>query len=545
MTDLLFAGMSASSLQLQWYPGNSIHLDGIQIVNTSPNLLPMTTPLSIAANSTFDLNGEGQQVASLSDYSATSTGSLINSNTTVAAVLTLSASGGATSFSGLIAGGGTLGTVNLVVSGSGTQILAGANTFTGATTISGGTLQLGTGASGQDGSINSTSGVTNNSALVYNLYGSQTAAYAIGGSGSLTKTGGGLLVLTASNTYTGGATINGGTLNINSDGNLGGANAGVVFTNNATLQQAGTASVSLGSGRGISINNNVTATIDTQANAMSIAGVISGSGGLTKVGSGPLTLSGNNTYFGPTNVNVGSLVVNGALNSSGTLNLASGAVLSGSGSAGQTFVASGGLIDVHTDTASTLTLAALTFSSSGTISLPALTSTSSVALQVGSLTPSGGTGSVGFDFPLATVANGLYRLIANSSGTIGGTGSGAFTVAQPPVLGARQNGSLVNNNGEIDYSIVGTTPYWNGTQADWTGTQCLDPPTGRHARHFHHRRQRRFRRYGRQRLGRRDGGPQCGQRRADQRHLQQQHAGLHFQRCVRHYERDRGSDVLD
>ena len=76
-------------------------------------MLPATTPLSIAANSAFDLNGENQQVASLSNYSATRAGSLINSNTALASILTLSSSGGSTSFSGVIAGGGTLGTVSL------------------------------------------------------------------------------------------------------------------------------------------------------------------------------------------------------------------------------------------------------------------------------------------------------------------------------------------------------------------------------------------------------------------------------------------------
>ena len=309
VTDLLFAGMSASSLQLQWYPGNSIHLDGIQIVNTSPNLLPAATPLSIAANSTFDLNGESQQWPYVVELQCGEHRQPDQQQYDRSVALDPGCQRRCNSFSGLIAGGGTLGTVNLVISGSGTQILAGANTYTGATTISSGTLQLGTGASGQDGSIANTSGVTNNSALVYNLYGNQTAAYAIGGSGSLTKTGGGLLALTASNTYAGGTTINGGTLNINSDANLGGVNSGMVFTNNATLQQAGTASVSLGSGRGISINNNVTATIDTQANAMSIAGVISGSGGLTKVGSGTLSLAAANTFSGPTAITGGTLNV--------------------------------------------------------------------------------------------------------------------------------------------------------------------------------------------------------------------------------------------
>ena len=51
--------------------------------------------------------------------------------------------------------------------------------------------------------------------LAYNLYGSQTAAYSIGGYGSVEKAGHGLLTLTTTNNYTGGTTVNGGTLSLN------------------------------------------------------------------------------------------------------------------------------------------------------------------------------------------------------------------------------------------------------------------------------------------------------------------------------------------
>ena len=70
------------------------------------NLLPTATPLTIAANATLDLGGARQQVASLSDYTPGSGGSLVNSNTGIAAVMTLSPTGGSTTFSGQIQGGG-------------------------------------------------------------------------------------------------------------------------------------------------------------------------------------------------------------------------------------------------------------------------------------------------------------------------------------------------------------------------------------------------------------------------------------------------------
>ena len=53
----------------------------------------------------------------------------------------LNTTGGTSTFSGVIAGGSGLGTINLVLSGSGTQVLAGWNTYTGGTTINGGNLR--------------------------------------------------------------------------------------------------------------------------------------------------------------------------------------------------------------------------------------------------------------------------------------------------------------------------------------------------------------------------------------------------------------------
>ena len=62
-------------------------------------------------------------------------------------ILTLSPTGGSTTFSGMIQGGGTLGTISLVLSGSGTQVLSGSNTYTGTTTVNAGVLEFANAAS--------------------------------------------------------------------------------------------------------------------------------------------------------------------------------------------------------------------------------------------------------------------------------------------------------------------------------------------------------------------------------------------------------------
>ena len=119
----------------------------------------------------------------MADETPGSGGHIINSSGT-ASVLMLTPTG-STTFSGVIAGGGTLGTISLTLNGpGGTMVLTGPNTYTGSTLIAAGTLQLGDGT--HDGSL-ATSGITNGGELVYNLLGTQTANYPISGLGSLVK----------------------------------------------------------------------------------------------------------------------------------------------------------------------------------------------------------------------------------------------------------------------------------------------------------------------------------------------------------------------
>jgi autotransporter-associated beta strand protein len=146
------------------------------------------------------------------------------------ATRTLTIANNSVSFNGVVANGG------LTKAGN-TLVLTGNNTYTGATTISSGTLQIGNG--GAVGSIDSTSSVNNNGALIYNRNNSSTASYAIGGSGTLEKQGAGTLTLTGNNTYTGGTTVSTGTLLVNNTSGSGTGSGSLLVSAGATLGGSG------------------------------------------------------------------------------------------------------------------------------------------------------------------------------------------------------------------------------------------------------------------------------------------------------------------
>ncbi len=169
------------------------------------------------------------------------------------------------------------------------------------------TLTAGSGGAGSNASRRGADGETIGAGMY--LHTGVTAGYEIstgstsmndeiGGSGSLEKTGAGELVLSAANTYTGGTTVSGGNLQVNS------ASLPGDVTNNASVQF-------------------------NQVSDGTYSGVISGTGSLTKTGSGILTLSGASTHTGDTTIDAGRLALNGSLAGNAIVN--SGGELGGSG----------------------------------------------------------------------------------------------------------------------------------------------------------------------------------------------------------------------
>jgi autotransporter-associated beta strand protein len=125
---------------------------------------------------------------------------------------------------------GITGSTAVFVLGGGNVTLLGQHSYTGGTTIgSGGTLSVGNGTT--DGAL-ALATITNNGKLVYNIGGNQTFFANISGTGSLTKSGTGMLTLTAPNGYSGGTVVNGGTLAANGSGVTGAVGNGSVTVNN-------------------------------------------------------------------------------------------------------------------------------------------------------------------------------------------------------------------------------------------------------------------------------------------------------------------------
>lgn len=303
------------------------------------NAIANTSNVGIASAATLDLL-TSETIGSL-------TGAALSSVTMGANSLTINAVSGTSTFAGVISGSG-----NLTKTGAGTEVLSGTNTYTGTTFVNGGILQVsGSTAIADAGAVNSGIGGT------FGLLASETIGSLAGTAGSFVDLGGNTLTTgDASNTNFGGAMSGGGALIKQGAGNftLSGTNTytGLTSVNDGTLSLAGgsaiadagaidlafggtlalLASETIGSLTGVAgsfVDLGVSTLTTGDASNTTFAGVMSGLGGLTKQGSGIFTLSGANTYTGPTTINAGTLSATGgsALANTSAVGIAAAATL--------------------------------------------------------------------------------------------------------------------------------------------------------------------------------------------------------------------------
>ena len=367
----------------------------------------------------------------------------INNGSAAVRNLTVTAGTGNVNYAGVIGSGvhGPIG--NFVTNATGTTTFGASVNAASLTTNAGGTTAINGGSITTTGAQTFNDNVTLGAATT--LTASSIATYGtfalnsysldlvtsadvnmdgvISGTGGLTKTGAGNLILNALNTYTGATLIGAGTLTVSgglSDSAAVTINSGASYIVNADDRIASIT----GAGN---VTLNYTLTVGDATNT-SFSGVISGVGGLTKVGTGELTLLGANTYTGATNINVGTLTIAGSLSDSTAVTVASGATYNVNASDTVGSIAGGGAITTSTSGAKVLTVGgdgtSTTFS--GVLSdgsgLLALTK-----IGVGSLTLSGTN-----TFSGVTLLNVGTLIIANDSGlgsTVGGT-----TVASGAIL---------------------------------------------------------------------------------------------------------------
>ena len=316
-TDVLTLTTANATFSGSTLVGGSAAGSSVTLKGGATNAFGSASEVAVFASSVLDLGGFNQTIGSLagSITGSASGGTVTNSGASGTNTLTI---GGAadtsiSSFAGTIQDGTNAKTA-LTVSGTSTIVeLLGANTYTGGTTIGAGVLELGN-AAGLQGSI--VGNVTNNGVLIFNRFGTFTTNGVISGTGSVTQMGDNTEIFTANNTYTGGTTIQpGSTLQL---GNGGTSGSIVGFVSN------------LG-----------TLAFD-RSDAVTFAGVIANiTGTVEQIGSGSLTLSGMNIYFGPTNVSAGTLNVIGSIAGSSLTTVASGATLTGNGTVGNVQVNAG------------------------------------------------------------------------------------------------------------------------------------------------------------------------------------------------------------
>lgn len=430
-----------------------------------------------------------------------------------------------TNYSGNISAAGAITKI-----GTGTLTLSGVNThiYTG---IHSGTLQLGNNSSlgGINGTVSLDGGnldlgtfsptietvIFNGGTFTNGTFDNASAfevrsgslSNALGGTAGLTKTGAGTFVLSGTNSYASGTTLNDGILQIATDSALGAipasATPGNLNFNGGTL--ATTASFTLNANRGIDFDTAGGTFTTAISTTLSVDGNVAGNGSLTKSGAGTLLLNGTNTYSGSTAVDAGTLALGSAsaLGSTSSVDIASGATLelndfsvsigdldgAGNIALGSATLTTGDA-DAHTLSGTISGGGSITKTDSGTLTL------SGVNTYTGGTTVSAGTLAVSTDSHLGntsgnvTLTNGATLSTGSSFATnrsISATG-GSLTNSNDLTIGSSGTGSLslasgssataynlnagygTSSNGTIHIGSGSTANVTNATTVGWNAS---------------------------------------------------------------------------
>jgi fibronectin-binding autotransporter adhesin len=403
------------------------------------------------------------------------------------------------------------GGIPLNITGSGTTVFLGANTYSGSTAISGGgTLQIGNG--GNSGALG-TGIVSNGSVLAFN-YGSGyslTVSNLIGGSGTVANIGAGIATISnGGNSYTGGTIISAGTLQTASANTpLGSGTVSVsggvldLFGNSPTL-----GAVVLNSGS--IINSGTVATLNAASYAMQGGTAYAALGGnsaplTVSATTSPAVLAAKNTFGGGTTVSAGTLAVHAASGlGSGPVTVLPGAALdvSSLGAAGYTMSStltagnpnSTGAADIlgSINMAANSTLAVIGSNSAGALTIGGnlnLQSGATVVTAIGSgqvsvsgalSLPSAGTTSIN---PTYWVSAGTYNLFTCNNIASGGTANlamgGLYYSPRQPVSFAISGGTLVTATvGQGGYAALTWQGYQSAVWDNMATANWLNGSTG-------------------------------------------------------------------
>lgn len=399
-----------------------------------------TASMDISAGAAFDLRGESIIINAL-----TGAGTIGNSFSSGTDVIQMGVSNGSGSFTGIIQNtgpspyGGTA-VSHVTKSGSGTQTLTGANTYTGATIINGGILSvatIGNGgvASGNMGSATNAAsnlvlgggtlqyiGVTASTDRNFTLTAatastidvtSGAATLTISGastatSGGLTKAGSGALSLSGANLFTGAISVTGGSLTLSA--HAGATNSGLNVASGTTFSLTGGNLLNTGTTTGSgAIIKNAAGYIEFSGNATAFSGTVSSTAGQTYVDgpNGGSSLAAYTTGAGGT---AGEIILyNDVAHGSGTYTVSMGS-LSGSSNVRGTLAS-----DTQAGTV-TLSVGALNTSTTFAGVLKEQTGGTPVSLALTKV----GTGTF-----TITNTNTLTGTTSITSGALGGTGNSA------------------------------------------------------------------------------------------------------------------------